>query len=301
MSSKLSSANTCSGFSSIPMFKDYDRRVKLSVTHPSPRGKEKYDIHHYFLLTLTNDISYNRTTPTISEDGSNDDGVTVHCDSPAIAIGGGVAVSPTARKSWMTQDVLRTGSSKLCALSARYLPVLFVESALNCFFLLHDFTYFTIASLNISRYFLQRICRVYAWAFLEVKNELCIHILARSGRHCIICWEDWERMALRTIQYNISTVYVCFMARYEKYWSGRYCVHVVHRLSIFVDQDSGRLLCSTIETIAHTLLCEHHSCVKLWDINVSDDWWSTLSRSVTQGLCITSTGERLVNILLFAP
>ena len=38
------------------------------------------------------------TTPTVSEDGSTDDGVTVHNDSPAVAHGGGSAISPTARK-----------------------------------------------------------------------------------------------------------------------------------------------------------------------------------------------------------
>ena len=39
-----------------------------------------------------------QTTPTISEDGSADDGITVHCDSPAVA-NGGTSTSPTPRKS----------------------------------------------------------------------------------------------------------------------------------------------------------------------------------------------------------
>jgi hypothetical protein len=38
-------------------------------------------------------------TPTVSENGSTDDGATVHNDSPAVAHGGGAAISPSTRKS----------------------------------------------------------------------------------------------------------------------------------------------------------------------------------------------------------
>lgn len=96
--SKFSSSSSV-----VPMFKEieHERQPKLSVTHPSPRGKGKYVFqffhsHKIHLLTLIPSIS--QTTPTISEDGSADDGVTVHCDSPAVA-NGGTVVSPTARKS----------------------------------------------------------------------------------------------------------------------------------------------------------------------------------------------------------
>lgn len=99
----MSNSNFTSSSSTIPMFKEIERerQPKLSVTHPSPRGKEKY-VFNCITSTLMHPLtlmpSFSHTTPTISEDGSVDDGVTVHCDSPAVA-NGGTAVSPTARKS----------------------------------------------------------------------------------------------------------------------------------------------------------------------------------------------------------
>ena len=51
-------------------------------------------------LTETSTNQFKRvlgSTPTVSEDGSADDGVTIHNGSPALAHGG--SSSPTARKS----------------------------------------------------------------------------------------------------------------------------------------------------------------------------------------------------------
>ncbi|PBP17405.1 RNA binding protein MSSP-2 [Diplocarpon rosae] len=61
-------------------FKDLDRNIKVSLTEPTPKAK---------------DIKVE--TPSVSDDGSNDDGVTVKTESPAVAHGG--SVSPSARKS----------------------------------------------------------------------------------------------------------------------------------------------------------------------------------------------------------
>ncbi|RDW69542.1 hypothetical protein BP6252_08562 [Coleophoma cylindrospora] len=66
-------------------FKNLDyvsQSIKVSLTEPSP-NKSK-------------DKKSTVTTPTISEDGSGDDGVTVHCDSPVVAHGGS---SPAIRKA----------------------------------------------------------------------------------------------------------------------------------------------------------------------------------------------------------
>ncbi|KAL3419800.1 RNA recognition domain-containing protein [Phlyctema vagabunda] len=66
-------------------FKDLDyvsQSVMLSLTQPSPKKAK--------------DKQSSATTPTISEDGSADDGVTIHCDSPAVVHG---TSSPSARKA----------------------------------------------------------------------------------------------------------------------------------------------------------------------------------------------------------
>ncbi|KUJ06954.1 uncharacterized protein LY89DRAFT_602320 [Mollisia scopiformis] len=81
---KRDSAGTSSG-GSISNFKDidrHDRHVKLSLTEATP-NKNKDD-------------KVSSSTPTISEDGSNED--TVHNDSPAI-VHGGASQSPSVRKS----------------------------------------------------------------------------------------------------------------------------------------------------------------------------------------------------------
>ncbi|CAL3962880.1 unnamed protein product [Diplocarpon coronariae] len=70
--------NSSSG--SVGGFKDLDRNVKVSVTEPTLKVK---------------DIKVE--TPSVSDDGSTDDGATVKTESPAVAIGG--SVSPSARKS----------------------------------------------------------------------------------------------------------------------------------------------------------------------------------------------------------
>jgi len=75
----------------IPAFKDVDRQAvkieKLSLTEAT---SNKSKIQHASV-----------STPTISENGSNDDGVTVHCDSPVVAHGGSASTStsPSKRKS----------------------------------------------------------------------------------------------------------------------------------------------------------------------------------------------------------
>ncbi|KAH7355073.1 hypothetical protein BKA65DRAFT_395608 [Rhexocercosporidium sp. MPI-PUGE-AT-0058] len=63
---------------SVGGFKDLDRNVKVSSAE-----------------SITDKISH--STPTVSEDGTADDGVTVHNDSPVVAHGG--STSPSARKS----------------------------------------------------------------------------------------------------------------------------------------------------------------------------------------------------------
>ncbi|KAG0652652.1 Meiotically up-regulated [Hyphodiscus hymeniophilus] len=67
------------------IFKDNIRHArKVSFSEPSARKNK--------------DDKVSSTTPTLSEDGSVDDGVTIHCDSPAVAYGGSQP-SPSARKA----------------------------------------------------------------------------------------------------------------------------------------------------------------------------------------------------------
>ncbi|TVY80363.1 Sporulation-specific protein [Lachnellula suecica] len=65
---------------SVPFFKDIDRQVK---TEPES--------------SKTKENTVPGSTPTVSEDGSTDEGATVHNDAPAVAHGG--SSSPSARKS----------------------------------------------------------------------------------------------------------------------------------------------------------------------------------------------------------
>ncbi|TVY19458.1 Sporulation-specific protein 5 [Lachnellula arida] len=84
-SSSWKRENSASLLDAVPFFKDIDRQVK---TEPETnKSKEMYDP-----LTVAG------PTPTVSDDGSTDEGVTVHQDAPAVAHGGSVA-SPSARKS----------------------------------------------------------------------------------------------------------------------------------------------------------------------------------------------------------
>jgi len=74
-----------SSSSTVPAFKNVDRQaVKVSLTEASP-NKAK-------------DPRVATSTPTISEDGSVDDGVTIHCNSPVVTHGGS-ASSPSTRKA----------------------------------------------------------------------------------------------------------------------------------------------------------------------------------------------------------
>ncbi|CZT45373.1 related to single-stranded DNA-binding protein MSSP-1 [Rhynchosporium secalis] len=69
-----------SSLGSVNGFKDLDRNIKVSSVESASK-----------------DTKVTISTPTVSEDGTADDGVTVHNDSPAVAHGG--SVSPSARKS----------------------------------------------------------------------------------------------------------------------------------------------------------------------------------------------------------
>lgn len=56
---------------------------------------------HFTIVRASTDKSSSTIpglTPTVSEDGSTDEGVTVHQDAPAV-VHGGSAPSPSARKS----------------------------------------------------------------------------------------------------------------------------------------------------------------------------------------------------------
>ncbi|KAJ5042341.1 uncharacterized protein L3040_004892 [Drepanopeziza brunnea f. sp. 'multigermtubi'] len=66
---------------SVGGFKDLDRSVKVSSSEPTPKPK-----------------AVKLETPSVSDDDSADDGVTVHNDSPAVAHGGSPS-SPSDRKS----------------------------------------------------------------------------------------------------------------------------------------------------------------------------------------------------------
>lgn len=66
----------------VPVFKDIDRQMKISLTEPSPSklAESKHQGH----------------TPTVSDDGYGDDNIAAHGDGPVVAHS---ATSPTGRKS----------------------------------------------------------------------------------------------------------------------------------------------------------------------------------------------------------
>ncbi|KAG4416586.1 hypothetical protein IFR04_010291 [Cadophora malorum] len=67
---------------SVGGFKDLDRSIRVSTAESMAKSK---------------DTKISHSTPTVSEDGTAEDGVTVHHESPAVAHGG--STSPSARKS----------------------------------------------------------------------------------------------------------------------------------------------------------------------------------------------------------